>query len=160
MKDTITLQELIAVNNPSKAKALVVKYGFNPARSTDDLIYKLFRITKENKEEGLKDLANIHPHRDLLLWDSGENKSSYDGGEPMSNSCGCSSHSNCNGDTKCSACSEAKSNMVVDDVYVDIQGTKSQSPIKLSTISNKAVELLPLVMVAGLFAITVKYLTK
>jgi hypothetical protein len=67
MKENISLQELIAINNPSKAKALVVKYGYRPARSYNDLIQKLFRITKEHREDALKDLVDIHPHKDLIL---------------------------------------------------------------------------------------------
>lgn len=165
MNDTISLQELIAVNNPTKAKALVVKYGFTPARNSNDLIYKLFRVTKENGEQGLQDLAEIHPHKDLLDWKNssfssccGATTSSFNG-EPTSSSCGCSSHSNCDGDKMCSACSENKSNMTVDDVTVDITGKKEPDPIKLSTITSKASEVLPLVVVAGIFAITVKILT-
>ena len=67
MKDRISLQELIAFNNTPKAKALVVKYGYSPARNYDDLNYKLMRFTKDFREEALKELANIHPHKDLIL---------------------------------------------------------------------------------------------
>ena len=67
MKENISLQELIAINNPSKAKALVVKYGYRPARSYNDLIQKLFLITKEHREDALKDLVDIHPHKDLIM---------------------------------------------------------------------------------------------
>ena len=67
MKQTISLQELIAYNNPSKAKALVVKYGYRPARNYNDLIQKLFILTKEHREDALKDLVEIHPHKDLIL---------------------------------------------------------------------------------------------
>ena len=42
MKQNISLQELIAINNPSKAKALVVKYGYRPARNYNDLIISKF----------------------------------------------------------------------------------------------------------------------
>jgi hypothetical protein len=67
MKQNISLQELIAINNPSKAKSLVVKYGYRPARNYNDLIQKLFRLTKEHREDALKDLVDIHPHKDLIL---------------------------------------------------------------------------------------------
>lgn len=67
MKDRISLQELIALNNTPKAKALVVKHGYSPARNYDDLTYKLMRFTKDFQEEALKELANIHPHKDLIL---------------------------------------------------------------------------------------------
>lgn len=67
MKERITLQELIAMNNTPKAKALIVKYGYSPAKNYDDLIYKLFRFTKEYQQEALEELSNIHPHKDLIL---------------------------------------------------------------------------------------------
>jgi hypothetical protein len=85
MKENISLQELIAINNTSKAKALVVKYGYRPARNYNDLIQKLFRLTKEHREDALKDLVDIHPHKDLILNYAmpvpvvTENKSNLDG---------------------------------------------------------------------------------
>ena len=41
MNQRISLQELVAINNTPKAKALLVKYGYKPARSYNDLIKKL-----------------------------------------------------------------------------------------------------------------------
>ncbi len=67
MKQNISLQELIAINNPSGAKSLLIKYGYRPARNFNDLIQKLFRLTKEYREDALKDLVDIHPHKDLIL---------------------------------------------------------------------------------------------
>jgi hypothetical protein len=67
MKQNISLQELIAINNPSKAKSLVIKYGYRPARNYNDLIQKLFRLTKEYREDALNDLVDIHPHKDLIV---------------------------------------------------------------------------------------------
>ena len=77
MKKNISLQELIAINNPSRAKKLIQKYGYKPARSYTDLIQKLKRLTLDNKN-GLKELVEIHPHKDLFIHfldltsDSGE----------------------------------------------------------------------------------------
>lgn len=67
MKERITLQQLVAYNNTPKAKALIVKYGYKPAKSYNDLTYKLFRFTKDFKEEALQELAKIHPHKELIL---------------------------------------------------------------------------------------------
>ena len=67
MQERISLQELIAYNNTPKAKALIIKYGYQPAKSYKDLMYKLFRLTKEYREEGIKELAKLHPHKDLIL---------------------------------------------------------------------------------------------
>jgi len=93
MKQNISLQELIAINNPSKAKALVVKYGYRPARNYNDLIQKLFRLTKEHREDALKDLVDIHPHKELILH--------YAMPVPVVTE----NKSNCDGDTMCSVCS-------------------------------------------------------
>ena len=93
MKQNISLQELIAYNNPSKAKALVVKYGYRPARNYNDLIQKLFRLTKEHREDALKDLAELHPHKDLILnyfCASKEEKSNVEGKDNNSD-CNCPS---------------------------------------------------------------------
>ena len=59
MQEKISLQELIALNNTQQAKNLIKKYGYRPARNYDDLIQKLYRFTKENREEALKELANF-----------------------------------------------------------------------------------------------------
>ena len=92
MKQNISLQELIAINNPSRAKALIVKYGYRPARNYNDLIQKLFRLTKEHREDALKDLVDIHPHKDLIIH--------YAMPIPVVTE----TKSNCDGDTMCSVC--------------------------------------------------------
>ena len=92
MKQNISLQELIAINNPSKAKALVVKYGYRPARNYNDLIRKLFILTKEHREDALKEFVEIHPHKDLILH--------YAMPEPIQ----VETKSNCDGDSMCPVC--------------------------------------------------------
>jgi ubiquitin len=99
MSQNISLQELIALNNTPKAKALIVRYGYRPARSFNDLIHKLFQFTKEYKEEALKELAEIHPHKDLIL--------NYAQIIPVVEE----KKSNCNGDDMCSVC-KAKQTMM------------------------------------------------
>jgi len=81
MQEKISLQELIALNNTQQAKNLIKKYGYRPAKNYDDLIQKLYRFTKENREEALKELANLHPHKDLILnyFCVAENKLNADG---------------------------------------------------------------------------------
>jgi ubiquitin len=99
MSQNISLQELIAVNNTPKANALIVRYGYRPARSFIDLIHKLFQFTKEYKEEALKELAEIHPHKDLIL--------NYAQITPVVEE----KKSNCNGDDMCPVC-KAKQTMM------------------------------------------------
>lgn len=96
MKQNISLQELIAINNLSKAKSLIVKYGYRPARSYNDLIHKLFQLTSEHREDALKDLVDIHPHKDLILHYA------------MPVTVAMETKSNCDGDTTCAKCMERK----------------------------------------------------
>lgn len=67
MKERISIQELVALNNTPKAKALILKYGYKPAKSYNDLTFKLIKFTKDYREEALKELANLHPHKELIL---------------------------------------------------------------------------------------------
>jgi hypothetical protein len=99
MKNTISLQEIVAINNTPKAKALIIKHGYRPARSYNDLIQKLTLFTKEFKEDALKELVELHPHKDLILHYS-EVTSFNEKSEIKSN---------CNGDDMCSKCKERES---------------------------------------------------
>ena len=93
MKEKISLQELIALNSTPQAKALVVKYGYSPAKNYKDLSYKLFRFTKDFKEDALKELSAIHPHKDLILnyncKPQIEDKKSNFEGSDMAHDCQC-----------------------------------------------------------------------
>ena len=88
----ISLEELIAVNNTPKAKALVIRYGYEPAVNYQDLVQKLHRVKREYREEALEEMADLHPHKDLILHYN-EPK------EAKSSACGCG-NSNCNGSDK------------------------------------------------------------
>lgn len=67
MQEKISLQELVALNNTAQSKKLIVQYGYKPARNYNDLISKLYRFTKDYREDAIKELANIHPHKDLIM---------------------------------------------------------------------------------------------
>jgi hypothetical protein len=114
MKQNISLQELIATNNPSKAKALVVKYGYRPARNYNDLIHKLFQLTREHREDALKDLVDIHPHKDLILH--------YAMPIPVATE----TKSNCDGDTMCPVCT-AKAKEKYMNFEGDVANTTNQN---------------------------------
>ena len=93
MAQPISLQELIALNNTQKAKKLLLNYGYKPARNYNDLVTKLFILTKEHREDALKDLAELHPHKDLILnyfCASKEEKSNVEGKDNNSD-CNCPS---------------------------------------------------------------------
>jgi hypothetical protein len=64
--EKITPQQIVAIDSMPQARALIIKYGYAPATSVDDLIYKLDRMVAEHGEVALKDIAEIHPHRDLI----------------------------------------------------------------------------------------------
>jgi hypothetical protein len=134
MKQTISLQELIAINNPSKAKALVVKYGYRPARSYNDLIQKLFVLTKEHREDALKDLVEIHPHKDLILHYS------------MPTIVESEAKSNCDGDNMCASC-KAKKEQYMNFEGVDTTPAKTQTKYDLK-------ELLPIIAITSLVTTT------
>lgn len=132
----ISLQELIALNNTPKAKMLVMKYGYSPARSYNDLINKLVRLTKEHREDALKEFAEIHPHRDLILYysqiDTKPNKEEK--------------KSNCDGDTMCSECRSKQR-------YMSFEGTENTGNTNIPTNTKQVGEWkdwLPMVAMTSL----------
>lgn len=145
MKQNISLQELIAINNPSKAKALIVEYGYKPARNYNDLIYKLFRLTKEHREDALKDLVEIHPHKDLIIH--------YAMPIPVATE----NKSNCDGDTMCPVC-KAKTK----EKYMNFEGTinepivdTKQLPNNTNTTSNiNLISVIPIIAITSLITAT------
>ena len=102
MHQKISLQELIALNNTAQAKKLIVQYGYKPARNYNDLISKLYRLTKDYREDALKELANLHPHKDLIL-----NYFCVSNSEPKSNADGDNKTTDC----QCPSCQLARMKM-------------------------------------------------
>ena len=49
-------------------RRLVVKYGQPPARNKEDLWKKTNGLIAQFKHEMLKDIADIHPDKDLIIW--------------------------------------------------------------------------------------------
>ena len=131
MKENISLQELIAINNTSKAKALVVKYGYRPARNYNDLIQKLFRLTKEHREDALKDLVDIHPHKDLIL--------NYAMPVPVVTE----NKSNLDGDNMCPVC---KANQ---NKYLNFEGEVSNDKTN-SNVNSDWKSMLPIIAITSL----------
>ena len=135
MNQIISLQELIAINNPSQAKALVVKYGYTPARNFNELIQKLFLLTKEHREDALKDLVDIHPHKDLILNYS------------MPATITTEIKSNCEGDSMCPTCT-AKAK----EKYMNFEGTDSSNLPSNSNADWKS--MLPTIAITSLITAT------
>jgi ferredoxin len=141
MSQEISLQELIAANSTAKARAMVVKFGYKPARNLNDLTDKLYAMTSEYQDEALKEMAKIHPHKDLILHYLSEEKKE----EPKS---GCDGSS-------CSCNKEKKSRFEYADEYIDFIGTN-----KAVQKETSPKDYLPLVAVAGLFALAIVTMSK
>lgn len=125
-----TIKYIFETKQP-ELRRLVVKYGLQPAKNSKDLLDKVSYLTLKFKEEFLKDIAAIHPDRDLILWSQDSDKKSavdavaaetsvltkkepYDkkSKEVISSACGCSGadgenqdaadeFSNCGGNPDC-----------------------------------------------------------
>ena len=114
----------------------MVKYGYRPARSYNDLIQKLFRITKEHREDALKDLVDIHPHKDLILHYA------------MPVSVVAETKSNANGDNtsdcQCPSCQLARVKM-----YSNFEGNETD-PTK-----QNVKDYIPMILIGGFVSIMV-----
>lgn len=136
MNRNISLQELIAINNTPKAKALVVKYGYKPARSYNDLIKKLTIFTREHREDALRELVEIHPHKELILNYSIQN--------PIIEE----QKSNCNGDTMCTKCMQKQqfNNFEGESTAISLNNTADKN----NTLNNDWKSMLPMIAVTSL----------
>lgn len=130
--EKISLQELVAINNTDAARSLVMKYGYTPAKNTDDLIYKLNRLIKEYREKGLKDLVEIHPHKDLLGYYLEEDLKK-----------------DLEANTKPCVCPEKKSNIEGETM------TPKQPNEGINNIHRVIQDNMPMVAMCGLFALAI-----
>lgn len=55
-------------NRQPELRRLVVKYGLPPAKNAKDLWTKVNYLVAKFKGEVLKDIADIHPDKDLIIW--------------------------------------------------------------------------------------------
>lgn len=132
MQEKISLQELIALNSTAQSKKLIVQYGYKPARNYNDLISKMYRFTKDYREDALKELANIHPHKDLIM-----NYFCVANNEPKSNADGDNKTTDC----QCPSCQLARMKM-----YSNVDGneTNTQESIK---------DYIPMILIFGIVGI-------
>lgn len=63
--DTI---KYVFVKRQPELQKLVVKYGMKPAVNQHDLWLKVNALVKKHREVFMKDLADIHPDKDLIKW--------------------------------------------------------------------------------------------
>lgn len=105
----IGLTDYIAYNQTDAAQSLLKKYGLKAASNYPQLIAGLNYIIKYGKEEGLTEVANIHPDKNLILTlFSEEKKSGTDGTmeEKTHSICPCmaADGSGCGGSCGCKKC--------------------------------------------------------
>ena len=128
MQEKISLQELVALNSTPQSKKLIVQYGYKPARNYNDLISKLYRFTKDYREDALKELANIHPHKDLIM-----NYFCVANNEAKSNADGDNKKSDC----QCPSCQLARMKM-----YSNADGNDTKSKENLQ-------DYIPIILMGG-----------
>lgn len=63
----MNVYEYIASNNPREANYMLSGYGYKKTLSKREISENLKALVRKNKKEGLKDLADIHPDKDLIL---------------------------------------------------------------------------------------------
>jgi len=68
-----TIRYVFGAKKP-ELRRLVVKYGLPPAKNEQDLWHKTNYLVAKFQEEMLKDIAYIHPDRELILWSTDESK--------------------------------------------------------------------------------------
>lgn len=143
--EKISIQEYIAYNNRPMAQKMLVKYGLKSAKNPMEMERKLISLTRDYKEEFLKELANIHPDKDLILKYA-------DKVEEKSNFCGCSGF---DGEKTCSFCGCSSF-----DGTTNNQKTPAESKPVESKNSLFKNENLGVILVAGLLAITIVAIAK
>lgn len=77
-----TIRYIFGAKKP-ELRRLVVKYGLPPAKNEQDLWHKTNYLVAKFQKEMLKDIAYIHPDRELILWstESEESKGKNDSEE-------------------------------------------------------------------------------
>ena len=147
--EKISIQEYIAYNNRPMAQKMLVKYGLKPAKSPIEMERKLIALTRDYKEDALREFANIHPDKELILKyaDREEKKSKF---------CGCSGF---DGDDSsfcgCSGFDGVTPNTTT--TTPALATTPTPAPTNGMFLKN---ENLGVILIAGLLAVTIVALSK
>jgi hypothetical protein len=148
--EKISIQEYIAYNNRPMAQKMLVKYGLKSAKSPMEMERKLISLTKDYKEEALRELANIHPDKELILKyadrDTEEKKCGF---------CGCSGFDGDNSSSFC-GCSGFDGENKKEITNKSLEATP---PAQTGNMLLKS-ENLGVVLVAGLLAVTIVALSR
>lgn len=65
----MNLYSYIASMNPRKANVLLRDNGFGEGKTTSEIEARLKQYVREDKEEALRQMARIHPDKELLVGD-------------------------------------------------------------------------------------------
>lgn len=65
----MNLYSYIASMNPRKANVLLRENGFGEGKTTSEIEARLKQYVKEDREEALRQMARIHPDKELLVGD-------------------------------------------------------------------------------------------
>ena len=68
----MNLYSYIASMNPRKANLLLKNNGFGEGTTTSEIERRLKQYVREEKEEALKEMAKIHPDKELIVGDGVE----------------------------------------------------------------------------------------
>jgi hypothetical protein len=148
--EKISIQEYIAYNNRPMAQKMLVKYGLKPAKSPVEMERKLIALTRDYKEEALREFANIHPDKELILKyaDKEEKKSKF---------CGCSGFDG--DDSSFCGCSGFDGNTSAPVTTPAPITTPATTPPTTNGVFLKN-ENLGVILIAGLLAVTIVALSK
>ena len=149
--EKISIQEYIAYNNRPMAQKMLVKYGLKPAKSPVEMERKLIALTRDYKEDALKEFANMHPDKELILKyaDREEKKSKF---------CGCSGF---DGDSSSfCGCSgfDGKTTTTPTSTTTTLATTPTPAPNTNGVFLKN--ENLGVILIAGLLAVTIVALSK
>jgi hypothetical protein len=150
--EKISIQEYIAYNNRPMAQKMLVKYGLKPAKSPVEMERKLIALTRDYKEEALREFANIHPDKELILKyaDKEEKKSKF---------CGCSGFDG--DDSSFCGCSGFDGN--TSTPVTTPAPVTTPTPVTTPPTTNGVFlknENLGVILIAGLLAVTIVALSK
>ena len=150
--EKISIQEYIAYNNRPMAQKMLVKYGLKPAKSPIDMERKLIALTRDYKEDALREFANIHPDKELILKNA-------DREEKKSKFCGCSGFDGDNSSfCGCSGFDGVTPTPITTNApALETTPTPTPAPTNGMFLKN---ENLGVILIAGLLAITIVALSK
>jgi hypothetical protein len=159
-----TIRYVFGSSKP-ELRRLLVKYGLPPAKNEQDLWRKTNYLVAKFKDEMLKDIAYIHPDRELIIWsmqNDNDTKSEVSEIEEKSNYCGCGCGTGkqpCGCGCGCDKKSNAEGQETVKPQPQQVGGQVADTPIvvvteqKTGTFQETLKNNMPLVIVGSLLLV-------